>query len=53
MRDYNCSRCNVVLAMPIELTSNYCYDPKEDKTILICKKCTKKKDQIIWGISKK
>jgi len=53
MMEYYCFRCGVVLAKPISLTANYCYDLKEDKTILICKKCTKKKDQIIWGISKK
>jgi len=52
MRNYNCARCNVVLANPIELSSNYCYDPKEDKTFLVCKKCTKENDVIIWGIDK-
>ena len=50
MREYYCFRCGNVLARPIELTASYCYDKKTEKTFLVCKKCTKKKDQIIWGI---
>jgi len=48
MREYYCSRCGVVLARPIELTASYCYDPKTEKTFLVCKKCKRKKDKVIW-----
>jgi hypothetical protein len=48
MREYYCGRCGVVLARPIESTANYCYDIKNEKTFLVCRKCRKKKDNIIW-----
>jgi len=48
MREYYCARCEVVLARPIELTAKYCYDTKTEKTFLVCRKCTKKRDKVIW-----
>lgn len=48
MREYYCFRCGVVLARPIELAANYCYDPKTEKTFLVCRKCKSKKDRVIW-----
>jgi hypothetical protein len=48
MREYFCSRCGVVLARPIEMSAKYCYDPKNEKTFLVCRKCKKKRDRAIW-----
>lgn len=48
MREYYCARCGVVLARPIELTANYCYNPKNERTFLVCRKCRRKKDKVIW-----
>jgi len=48
MREYDCSRCGVVLAKPIEISARYCYDPKTEKTFLVCRKCKRKRDKIIW-----
>lgn len=48
MNEYHCARCGVVLARPIEMSAIYCYDPMTEKTFLVCKKCKKKKDRVIW-----
>ena len=48
MREYYCARGGVVLARPIEMTASYCYDANTEKTFLVCRKCKRKEDRIIW-----
>ena len=48
MNEYYCSRCEIVLARPIEVSASYCYDHKSEGAFLICKKCKRKRDRVIW-----
>jgi DNA-directed RNA polymerase subunit RPC12/RpoP len=48
MMEYYCNKCGVVLARPIETSANYCYDPKTERTFLVCNKCKRKRDRVIW-----
>ena len=51
---YTCVRCGKILEMPLELNANYLMpETDEGQCRLVCPKCTKDTDKIIWGIDKK